>query len=289
MIEYNNIYNCDYKDKIKEIDDEIIDLVLTDIPYMISKKTNLKNIKDYTNKNGKSNYYGMEYEFEDENFCDIEDYINECWRILKLGGNLIVWSSWQMLGDIEALIKSKYNDNNVDNFVKKVRVGIWIKNNPLPHNINIMPVNSTEMFICISKGSNATFNKVRYDLNKVLKGSINVKNAIMKNDIEENIIRNVDLEIDDATYCFNEFYERLIYIEPKVSGVSKIHPTQKPLNIISHLLEVYSNKGDVVFDGLMGSGVTAVASKIMERKYLGFEINKEYHSKAIERINKIGQ
>lgn len=289
MIEYNNIYNCDYKDKIKDISDETIDLVLTDIPYMISKKTNLKDIKDYTNKNGKSNYHGMEYEFEDENFCDIKDYINECWRILKPGGNLIVWSSWQMLGDIEALVKSKYNDSNVNNFVKKIKVGVWIKNNPLPHNINIMPVNSHEMFICISKGSNATFNKVRYDLNKVLKGSINVKNAIMKNDLEENEIKNVNLEIYDATCCFNENYERLIYIEPIVSGVDKIHPTQKPLNIIKHLVEVYSNKGEVVFDGLMGSGVTAVASKTLERKYLGFEINKEYYLKAVERINNIGE
>lgn len=287
MIEYNNIYNCDYKDKIKEIENETIDLVLTDIPYMISKKTNLKDIKDYTNKNGKSDYYGMEYEFEDENFCDIENYINECWRILKKGGNLIVWSSWQMLGDIESLIKSNYNDNNVDKFVKKVRIGIWIKNNPLPHNINIMPVNSTEMFICISKGSNATFNKVKYNSNKVLKGSINVKSALMKNDAEKKIIKDVDLEINDATICFNESYERLIYIEPKVSGVDKIHPTQKPLNIISHLIEIYSNKNEVVFDGLMGSGVTAVASKITGRKYIGFEIDEEHYINSINRIDKI--
>ncbi|MBQ9013694.1 MAG: site-specific DNA-methyltransferase [Bacilli bacterium] len=287
MIECNNIYNCDYRDKIKNIEDESIDLVLTDIPYMISKKTNFKSIKDYTNKNGKSNYHGMEYKFEDENFCDIEDYINECWRILKTGGNLIVWSSWQMLGDIEAMIKNKYDDKIVDKFVKKVRVGVWIKNNPIPQNIDIMPVNSTEMFLCIAKGSNATFNKVKYDNNKLLKGSIDIKDAILKSRDKEERIKNASLEINDVNTCFNESYERLIYIEPIVSKSDNIHPTQKPLNIIRHLVELYSNRNETVFDGLMGSGVTAVASKLTGRNYIGFEIDEEYYKKSVDRINNI--
>ena len=68
--------------------------------------------------------------------------------------------------------------------------------------------------------------------------------------------------------------------KPQVIG----HPTPKPIELLSYLIRVCSNKYDMVFDGFMGSGSTAVAAKMEERNYLGFEINQKYHSDSIKRL-----
>jgi DNA modification methylase len=55
-----------------------------------------------------------------------------------------------------------------------------------------------------------------------------------------------------------------------------LHPTQKPYELISKLIEVGSKGGDVILDPFMGSGVTAVVAQLMERNWLGFELEEEY-------------
>ena len=51
-------------------------------------------------------------------------------------------------------------------------------------------------------------------------------------------------------------------------------------------MEHYSEQGDLVFDGFMGSATTAVAAAKMQRHYVGFEIGKEEYKNAIERIKR---
>ena len=51
---------------------------------------------------------------------------------------------------------------------------------------------------------------------------------------------------------------------------------QKPVDIIEKLLKASSQKGDLILDPFMGSGTTAVACKRLNRRYIGFEISKEY-------------
>ena len=60
------------------------------------------------------------------------------------------------------------------------------------------------------------------------------------------------------------------------SGRGKVHPTEKPLKLFKHLIEISSNAGDTVFDPFMGSGTTAVAAKELGRNYYGCEISEEY-------------
>lgn len=54
------------------------------------------------------------------------------------------------------------------------------------------------------------------------------------------------------------------------------HPNQKPLKLIKKFIQVSSKEGELVADFFLGSGTTAVASKELNRKYIGTEINKEY-------------
>lgn len=62
------------------------------------------------------------------------------------------------------------------------------------------------------------------------------------------------------------------------------HPTQKPLDLIRYLVITYSNAGDLVFDGYMGSGTTAHACIYEGRNFLGSELNRKYFSIATKRI-----
>lgn len=64
----------------------------------------------------------------------------------------------------------------------------------------------------------------------------------------------------------------------------KLHPTQKPLELIRYLIRTYSNEGDTILDNCMGSGTTAIAAIREKRHFIGFELNEEYYEKAMKRI-----
>ena len=62
------------------------------------------------------------------------------------------------------------------------------------------------------------------------------------------------------------------------------HKTQKPLKVCVPYLEISSNPGDLVLDPFMGSGTTAVASKKLNRDFIGFELSEEYIEITKERL-----
>lgn len=64
----------------------------------------------------------------------------------------------------------------------------------------------------------------------------------------------------------------------------RIHPTQKPLNLLRYLILTYTNVGDVVMDNCMGSGTTAVAAIREKRHFVGMELDEEYYKKSLQRI-----
>lgn len=70
---------------------------------------------------------------------------------------------------------------------------------------------------------------------------------------------------------------------PNIIG-NKLHPTQKPTMLMQTMVSQSSNEGDVVLDPFMGSGSTGIASKILNRKFIGIEIDKKYFDIAENRI-----
>ena len=64
----------------------------------------------------------------------------------------------------------------------------------------------------------------------------------------------------------------------------KIHPTQKPVNVLKRLIEIFTDEGDVVIDPCAGSGTTLRASMELNRNSYGFEIDKEFYKKAKEEM-----
>lgn len=67
----------------------------------------------------------------------------------------------------------------------------------------------------------------------------------------------------------------------------RIHPTQKPLPLLTWILNKYTKDGDLILDPFMGSFTTAVACHKTHRRYIGAELDKEYYNKGQERLNKV--
>jgi len=68
------------------------------------------------------------------------------------------------------------------------------------------------------------------------------------------------------------------------SITEKVHPTQKPVKLLEHLIELFTDKGDVVIDPCAGSGSTLLAASQLNRKSYGFEIKKDYFKLANEKV-----
>ena len=64
----------------------------------------------------------------------------------------------------------------------------------------------------------------------------------------------------------------------------KIHPTQKPVPLLERLIEIFTDKNDVVIDPCAGSGSTLLAAANLNRRAFGFEIKKDFFKKANELI-----
>jgi len=65
------------------------------------------------------------------------------------------------------------------------------------------------------------------------------------------------------------------------------HPTVKPVKLMSYLISLASRDGDLVYDPFLGSGTTAVASKMLNRNYIGTDINKEWLRIATHRLRAV--
>jgi site-specific DNA-methyltransferase (adenine-specific)/modification methylase len=64
------------------------------------------------------------------------------------------------------------------------------------------------------------------------------------------------------------------------------HPTQKPLKVLQHIIKLASNEGDTVFDPFMGIGSTGEAALLLNREFIGIEIEEKYIRGVIKRLDK---
>jgi site-specific DNA-methyltransferase (adenine-specific) len=81
---------------------------------------------------------------------------------------------------------------------------------------------------------------------------------------------------------FNEHCQKALWRFPV--GRSKIHPTEKPVALMSRLVAASTNEGNIILDPFMGSGTTGVAAKNLNRSFIGIELDETYFNIAKERI-----
>ncbi|RAL57347.1 site-specific DNA-methyltransferase [SR1 bacterium human oral taxon HOT-345] len=70
----------------------------------------------------------------------------------------------------------------------------------------------------------------------------------------------------------------------KDTQTAKVHPTQKPVQLLEQLIEIFTDKEEVVIDPCAGSGTTLLAAARCNRKSFGFEIKKNFYNLAKEKI-----
>lgn len=238
----NNIklYCSDCINIMKKIDSSSIDLILTDPPYnlgqfMHKRKTNLKKMRE--NQFAYSGWDNLEY---DEWFNHMDEFFYECSRVMKKSGTLLVFMSIIKVESIISLAE-KYG------FYYKT-TGIWHKTNPMPRNMNLQFVNSTEAWVYfVFKDTTGTFNNNGKLLHDFFETSLTTKKE-------------------------KEFGK---------------HPTQKPIKLINTLIEILSNEDDTILDPFMGSGTTGVSCKKLNRKFIGIDKEKQYVEIASKRINEV--
>lgn len=68
----------------------------------------------------------------------------------------------------------------------------------------------------------------------------------------------------------------------KDTDTPKIHPTQKPIKLLENLIDIFTDKGDIVIDPVAGSGTTLLAAAKRNRRAYGFEIKKNFFKDAKE-------
>lgn len=75
-------------------------------------------------------------------------------------------------------------------------------------------------------------------------------------------------------------------LEMPYSG-NKLYPTQKPVTALAPLIRSFSLPGELILDPFTGSGSTCAAAALTGRRYVGMELDAEYHAKAVARMERV--
>ena len=243
----NKIYNQDCIDGMKDIPDNKIDLVITDPPFAI----NFKSKKANYNRNASRVLSGYN-EIESKNYYNFTyNWMSQINRILKKSGSMYVFSGWNNLKDILTAL-----DENgfitINHIIWKYQFGVVTSKKFVTSHYHCL-------YVCKNNNERKFFPYSRFDKNaKTTDGK-----SLHYNDKE------------DVWNIKREYW----------TGDEKT-PTKLPAEIIKKILEYSSEEKDVVLDPFLGSGQVAVVSKMLKRKYIGFEIVKEYYNFAKKRLEK---
>ena len=83
---------------------------------------------------------------------------------------------------------------------------------------------------------------------------------------------------------FNVFGKKTVFEVDMPRGKEKYHPTDKPVDMIQDIISSVTFENELIFDPFVGGGSTMIASKNLNRKYIGFELDKKYFEIAKNRI-----
>ena len=250
----NKIYNENCLETMKKMPDNFIDLVLTSPPY-----DNLRDYKGY--------------------FFQFEDISKELYRIIKIGG-VVIW----VVGDASDNGSETGTSFRQALFFKDIGfylndTMIYYKNNPMPTSGPRYHQHFEYMF-CFSKGQPKTFNPIIEECK--YNGPANMKNRGKKGELNyKKVERTTEKKIGNVF-----FYS----IGGGISTKDKIaysHPAIFPEQLAYDQIKTWSNEGDIIYDPFLGSGTTAKVAHLLNRKWIGSEISKEYVEISEKRLEKV--
>lgn len=283
-MELDKIYNEDCQEGIKCIPDASIDCILTDPPYLYLKGQKL------------------------ERPFDEHTLFNEFKRVLKPSGFVILFgrgTSFYRWNTILSDLGFKFKEEI-----------IWDKSYTTSP---MHPLSRCHETISIySNGAGIISNRIPYlemkggDLQSISQDLKRIKSAL-NNPFELSAIEKyLNSHIVDYNGAKKKGYNTTIQgvskeqcrsvktlqaitegmkeksiITVKREHYGNIHPTQKPIRLLERLLALTTNLGDLILDPFSGSCSTAVACINTNRKYIGFEVDKEFYDAGIRRLNEV--
>ena len=234
--------NGDCLEQMKGIGDGTVDLILTDPPYnlglfMKGRDAGLQRMRD--------NFFAVKG-WDDLNADEwakmMDAFFAESARVLKKGGSMIVFMA---VIKVETVIDIAQRHG-----LYYKTTGTWHKTNPMPRNMNLHFINSTEAWLYFTyKKRTGTFN--------------NDGRAV------------------------HDFFETSV--TPSSEKRYGKHPTQKPVTLLENFVTLLSNEGDVVLDPFMGSGSSGVAAVALGRRFIGCDLEEEYCEISEKRIGEAWQ
>lgn len=245
------IYNENCLITMENMPDDYVDFVITSPPY--------DDIR---------NYNGYQFEFK--------KIANGLFRILKNGG-VIIW----VVAD--ATLDGSETGTSFKQALFFMEIGfrlhdtmIYYKNNPMPQTGNRYHQHFEYMF-AFSKGSPKTFNPITEPTK--YQGLANMKNRGQNGTLDyEKVERTTEKKVGNVF-----FYS----VGGGISTKDKIaynHPAIFPEKLVADQINTWTNENDLVYDPFMGSGTTAKIAHLLNRKWIGSEISKEYVDIANERL-----
>ena len=250
-----NLYNDDCLNVLKTMQNNMVDLVVTSPPY--------DNLRTYNNS------------VDIWNFQKFQQIAKELYRVIKDGG-VIAW----IVDD--ATINGSESGTSFKQALYFKEVGfnlhdtmIWQKTNPMPKIKTKRYFDCFEYMFILSKGQPKTFNPIMVDC----KFGGKVYDSTCKNMGGENGRTKKTFILNNKRYKNNIW-------EIPIAQNETNHPAVFPLQIALDHIKSWSNKGDIVLDPFLGSGTTGIASAILDRNFIGIEINKEYFELSKNRIEK---
>jgi len=286
MTEQSEIKNVEGIAYLETLTNASINLVLTDPPYITSRKTGMdeqaKIVKQYSESK--------------KNIKTEED-----WNKLKTKEE---WEQWMTTNNITEEKKKKELEKLKNNYLKYGSIygkkyavvtdyGDWDNN----FTMELLEKFVTHYFRVLKNGGTliiffdiwkitplkeimekAGFKQIRFiEWIKTNPQPLNSSTNYLTNCREIAL-----LGIKKSKPTFNSKYDNAIYQYPLQGGKNRFHPTQKSLLLFEELIKKHSNENDIVLDTFLGSGTTAIASKKNNRIYKGCEISKEYYDKIVK-------
>ena len=247
MLELNKIYNEDCLIGMQKIEDKSIDMIMCDLPYGTTNRNKWDIIIPFASM--------------------WEQYS----RVIKDNGAILLFADEPFTSELILSNKKMF----------KQRI-TWDKDRGAGFlNAKKMLLKQTED-ICLFYKKPPTYNP------QMVQAQADRIRPISTKSTESNNYGKVDKVQAGEDYNPELRYPTNLIKFSSMTGecnnLNRLHPTQKPIELIEWLIKTYSNKDELILDNCMGSGSTAIACINTNRNYIGFELEDTYYNLANERI-----
>ena len=260
----NYFLEGDCLDKMQEIEKKSINLIYLDPPFFTERKHTLKN-RDRT----------KEFSFDDtwksnEGYATfLYERIKKMHQLLKDDGSIFVHCDKSGEHIIRAILDKVFGEKNFQSEI------IWSYKRWSNSKKGLLPTHQNIYFY--SKTKNFKFNPIftsyseTTNIDQILQRRTRDNHNKSIYDTDKN--GEVLLGDEKKGVPLSDVWD-IPYLNPKAKERVG-YPTQKPLLLLERIIELTTDKGDTVLDPFCGSGTTCVASKLLERNYIGIDESKE--------------